>query len=454
MTGMRAGLQRWLDFDLTIISNATSMLGTTAVTSGLGFAFWWVAARYFAPAEVGFAAAAISAMMLLGTIGVLGFGTLLIGELPHLADRRAALITTALLISGLAGTACGLAFAVLAPGLAPDLRPLSTSLSSTLLFGLGVGLTAVTTVLDQALIGLLQGQVQLGRNTLFAVTKLALLVGLAVWAHYTLGLGIYAVWLAGNVLSLAAVAVLVVRRGVSVAELLPWPGFLRRLGRAALDHHLLNLALQAPGFALPVLVTALLSARANAGFYVGWTIVSFVFVAPAALTTVLYAVGAADIALLGTKLRMTLRLSFLAGLLGFVGLFVLGSPLLSLFGKEYADEAARSMLILSLAVFPLTVKLHYVAVMRIRNRFTAAAWGMALGGILELLMAGFGAHLAGLDGLSAGWVLALCVEAAFVARGVYLAAIATPSGRQQVSDPARWQQPTRDDTRIEEGRAK
>ena len=62
--------------------NAGSLIGTTAVTSGLGFAFWWLAARMFSTEAVGLASAIISTMTLLGSASILGLGTLLIAELP------------------------------------------------------------------------------------------------------------------------------------------------------------------------------------------------------------------------------------------------------------------------------------------------------------------------------------------------------------------------------------
>ncbi len=87
----------------------------------------------------------------------------------------------------------------------------------------------------------------------------------------------------------------------------------RQLGYNALIHHSLNLALQAPGIALPVIVTIILSAQSNAFFYASWMIASFSFVGPIALATVLYAVSSADQALLAQKFRLTLRLSLWIG---------------------------------------------------------------------------------------------------------------------------------------------
>ena len=86
-----------------LLSNASTLAATTGVTSVLGFAYWATAARLFSQQAVGYGAAAISAMTLLGTIGMLGMGTLLIGELPR-RSARAGLVSAALLTCGLGST--------------------------------------------------------------------------------------------------------------------------------------------------------------------------------------------------------------------------------------------------------------------------------------------------------------------------------------------------------------
>ena len=86
-----------------LLSNASTLAATTCVTSVLGFAYWAIAARLFSQQAVGYSAAAISAMTLLGTIGMLGMGTLLIGELPRRKDR-AGLVSAALSLAAFAIT--------------------------------------------------------------------------------------------------------------------------------------------------------------------------------------------------------------------------------------------------------------------------------------------------------------------------------------------------------------
>src|SRR6202521_4157716 len=135
-----------------ILVNAGSLVGTTAVTSLLGFVYWWLAAREFSPEVVGLASAAISAMTLLGTFALLGLGTLLLGELPQRRGREASLISTALILVGGVGALLGLAFAVAMPHISANFRGLGAGIGDCALFAFGVSLTAITLALDDALI--------------------------------------------------------------------------------------------------------------------------------------------------------------------------------------------------------------------------------------------------------------------------------------------------------------
>src|SRR5258708_37089639 len=108
---MQFVLERW-EANRTLIVNSGAMLGTTLVTSGLWFVYLWFAARLFTPAAVGFASAAISMMMLFGEIGTLGLGTMLIGELPRHPEQSRSLISTAMLVAGVAATCLGVLVAI------------------------------------------------------------------------------------------------------------------------------------------------------------------------------------------------------------------------------------------------------------------------------------------------------------------------------------------------------
>ena len=403
-----------------MLINAGSLVGTTAVTSILGIAYWWIAARRFPPEAVGIASASISAMTLLGGFSILGLGTLLITELPRQPDRAGSLISTALIVAGGVGGCVGIMFAVFASYVSPSFNPLGANILDVVIFASGVSLTAISLVLDPALIGLLRGELQFWRNTLVAVTKLVALFIVSLWISGEGSITIYTTWAIGNALSLMALAAFFAfKEGWPGRKFLPQWVLLRKLGFAALQHHLLNLTLQSPVLILPVLVTALLSSTMNAWFYVAWMIANFVFFIPNALTIVLHAMNSAQQSTLARKARVTMSFGLVIIVAANCLLLFATKQVLSVFGKVYADQALWTLRILVLAAFPLIIKYHYISICRIQDRIARAMLGMLPGGILELGAAALGAHLGGLTGLSVGWVVAIYVEAMFMIHTVY-----------------------------------
>ncbi|HEY7122636.1 MAG TPA: hypothetical protein VH540_01675 [Ktedonobacterales bacterium] len=419
---MKAALWRWITTHRLLLSNAGSLLGTTIATSGFGFVYWWAAARLFSPEAVGFSSAAISAMTLLGTGAILGLGTLLVGELPHQPGKEAALISAALLLVAALGGVSGIILAVAAPFLAKDLAPLGANIGVSVVFAAGASLTAVTIVLDQAMIGLWRGGVQFFRNAAFSVIKLALVFAIGFWLAGATWMTIYATWTAGNALSLLMLAGYALWKGSWSRQIYhPQWRLLWKLGPAALQHHVLNLILRAPMLALPVLVTLQLSVTMNAWFYVALMIANGVFSIPLALTTVLFATESTTPEAVAQKTRLTLTLSLALSLVALVVLFAFPKLLLGLFGQAYAAQAAWSLRLLGLAAIPLILKNHYIVLCRMQNQMVRAILPLLAGLALELGGAAIGAYLGGLTGLSLGWVIAQCLEAALMTPRVYRA---------------------------------
>ncbi|HEY0754633.1 MAG TPA: zinc ribbon domain-containing protein [Ktedonobacteraceae bacterium] len=656
--------------NLTVLLNAGSIIGTTAVTSILGFAYWVVAARLFPDSAQGIADTMISMMALLGTMSMMGLGTLLTGELTRQPGKEWALLNAALLFTGGVGVVVGALFALLAPIISPRLNLVGQNIVTIVIFALGVGLTALTMVLDQAMIGILRGGLQLGRNTVFSIVKLAVLFVCAYFFKGTAML-IYTTWLIGNVASLA---ILLVQRskkavviktheeivsgplstsgtltssgplnlagplntiersiqlpcpdcgilslnsasfclncgypfsptveissvrpqllfdygviGVSESALLrkrknlsgnlcpkcdkvsedhalyctscgfpltptveiprikvnrskldieavdtmpllaavkrenarqalsaestqllvnavqdiqkpmalkhtprpiedaetidmsnfariphsgenikqpnrldlkrsalfleneknldlshlpetprpqadqknekhsikPQWDLLRKLGGVAVQHHIVNLILLAPSQLLPLLVTVLLSDKMTAYFYNSFMLANFIFSLTYSLTTALHAVSSAQPAILAQKIRFTFSLSLIASVGANLVLQVGANLLLNIFNPAYAANASGCLRVLALAVFPIIIKSHYLAICRVYDRSKQIIAPTAIGTILELGLAVVGARMDGLLGLSLGWLIALVLEAFYMSRTVYKAA--------------------------------
>ena len=143
----------------------------------------------------------------------------------------------------------GLGFSVVAPFISRRFEHISGTPGLGVLFAVGVMVTGATLVFDQATIGLMRGGLQLSRNVAFE-TKLLALPATLIILHAQFGVGITVSWVAGTAVSLVPVAVWLRLKGTQIIPRPDW-GVLRGLGKAAIAHSLLNIAITVPWALIP-----------------------------------------------------------------------------------------------------------------------------------------------------------------------------------------------------------
>ncbi len=408
-----------------LLSNSGSLMATSVLTSVVGFGYWWVAARFFPAEAVGSVSAALSAMTLVGTLGMFGMGTLLLAELPRMPGRQASLISTCVLVAGTVAGLGGIGYEVVAYFLNPRLREALGSPLAAIVLLVGMSLNAATLVLDEGLVGLLRGRLQLVRNAYFAVGKLALLAVLAVLPVTVTGTGVLATWVGGIVLSVALLLWSQRDKGLP-SSLRPDLSLLRGLRRNALDHNLLNLALFLPRTMLPLVVTAVLSTRATAAFYTAWMVLSFLAMIPGNMATTLFAVASGDRAALRGRMRMALAVSLGAGLPASTLVALLAHPIMVTFGQGYAAAAATALSILALTFVATVIRQLFVALSRLQGRSRRATGYAVLAGVGELGAAWYGASHGGLTGLATWLAAVILLEGVAMAPPVLRVALSQP----------------------------
>ena len=424
----------------------------------LGLLFWTLAARRFSVGAVGIGGAAVSSMTLLGTLGSFGLGTLLIARLPLTpqGDRRVLVRTALLVAAGLA-----LALAVVVPLVAvqvfhaDNLSAVAGSPARGTLFAVGTALLAVAVVLDQAVLVLGSGALQLERNIVASAVKLVALLGLSL-AGQTGGMTIFLAWTIGTLVSLPLVSWRTRGgRALEAGSRLVDRAALRGLGRAAASHHALNTTLQAPLQVLPLIVLVVLSAADNGVFSSALQVTAFVFALPYAISVGLFAAAEGDEQGVLQRMRFTLPLGLGLSVLANLALFPLAPYILGVFGAVYSGQGTDVLRVLALAGIPFVIKDHFVALRRVQGRTTQATGVMLAFTVVELLAAYAGAQLGGTLGMCSAWVAVLVVEALLL--GVPLLQVArtpqpeltvpqraVPEARQSVAPrPARqpWRLP-------------
>lgn len=431
---LRAILDRARDDSL--LRNSIYIMGTTVVTSLLGYVYWIIAARAYPAQDVGMASALISALTLASSLANLGLGSTLVQRLLRRSFGRAWSVTlnAALLITVLAALLVGLGVVAMLPRLSTQFGVLAHSAVYGGAFVLSVALWTGGMLLDSTFVAERRAGGMLARNGLFAALKIPLvLLPLLVFSGSPFA--ILLSWILGAAAATLATLPLIARLGRGHQLAVRGAGAqARSMLTSLVGHHFINVGGQSPMYLLSMLIAARLSPADSGYFYVTWMLGLPFFMVSDAVSGSLFAQGSTVPADVSRKVRS--RSLIISALLAPAMLLSLafGTKFLALFGAGYPAHGAALLKVLVLRAVPEAVRNVYVSVLRVRGRLRAGAVlnvGMAL---VVLALAWPLLPRLGLIGAGWAWLGAQLVSASTVGADVALARLrpsqsATPSPR-------------------------
>lgn len=323
-----------------LYANAYALTANQFVGAGIGFVYWLAAARLYSPEVVGQSAALISTVLFLASFSTLSLNAGMIRFLPRAGAGSIRLLVYTY--------ATSLVFAAVIASLVLLLTT-RTELALELLSNNTIwpGLLVLTTMVwcllmvqDGALIGMRRSVYVLGENSLYALTKLLLLI-LGVTLFYENG--ILTSWFLPVPLFVGAVAILVFSRllpaHVKDTQAYASGVTIRQVAASVSWDHVGSLFAEAVVRLLPLLVVELAGSSENAYFYQAWLIATTIYFVSSNMSssfTVEASANLGQIALYSRRILLHMaRLIVPAVLLIFIG-----APLgLSLFGPAYAHES-------------------------------------------------------------------------------------------------------------------
>lgn len=389
-----------------------SLLTAQLLSAALGLVFWVIVAREVDARDVGVAAAAISAQTLLGIVTVLGYGTMLVSELPRAEpDRQRTMVLRALLVVLVSSVVAAGVVVAVSPYLSANLHAALGNPIGAATFVLGTAGFAWALVVDDACLGVKRSGLQVWRNLVASSLRFPLTAILLV-AGFTDAHVLQVCWVLPL---LASIPFTLWRLRLPKPDRTspPFLADLRGFLGLALRNHALSLALAAGSQMVPVVAALTLGSVENAEFVIAWLMATFVFLPPYLLATALFAHGAnVSEDEFRRSMERTLPAALLLSLMLCVGAWVLGEPVLMIFGGEYSRHSWSILALLVPAGLWMVVKDHLVALWRTQRRFALATRLAGAALVIELVGATAGGIIDGARGLCIGWLTAMGVEMA------------------------------------------
>jgi O-antigen/teichoic acid export membrane protein len=415
--------------------NGYALAASSLLTSGLGVAYWIVAARLYSATAVGVSSALISSMFLLTNIGHLNLVSLLNRFLPRAGrDSRKFVVRSYLLALG----ATALASLIFVAGLdlwAPGLGLLRDQPAVALWFVVSTMVWVIFTLQDSVLAGIRQAVWVPAENLVFAIGKIVLLFGF-VAAFPTLG--VFVSWSLPSVLLVIPVTVLLFRRWIPI-HVRRTRGREQRMGTWRIAHYasadyVAYLALSGTIGIMPLIVLGQLGAAQNAYYWVSWSIAYSLYLISHSMGMALLAEGSLAPAELRTHWRRTVVESARLVVPGAIVMALAAPLILGVMGGSYSAEAVTLLRLLALSAIPFIFVEAYADAQRVARRMRSVVLTFVALAVLVFALAIPLMDMWGIVGIGVAWLVALSVVAAAVTasqlaqlrRGAWRAGLARP----------------------------
>ena len=396
-----------LHLRVSLFANSYYLMANTAANSLLGFAFWVVAARFFAAADVGIASALIAASVLLAGLSSLGLGAGLIRHLPHAGESSRFMLDSVLSFVALSSLLFVAVFLVGLPLWSPSLafmyhRPI-------LLFGflLVVLVLALGGIINQVFIAHRMASYTLIRSLLMSVLRIIFLVVFALFFHSlgvpsifaAIGIALVVSWLFASLQYLPRLHPDYLPRprlnGQILGDLIPY----------SLTNYIASFIIQAPLMVLPILILYLLGPEQNAYSYVVWMLASALFMISGSISLSTFAEGSNQAELLSENVRRALTLTLLLTIPAILLFFLAGEKILMLFGEQYSENGLELLMILAISALPVGLNSIYLAKIKVTKELRTLL-ALSLFTITSfLVLSCFLIPLQGIAGAGLSWLI-------------------------------------------------
>jgi O-antigen/teichoic acid export membrane protein len=162
----------------------------------------------------------------------------------------------------------------------------------------------------------------------------------------------------------------------------------------------------APASLLPILVTNVAGAEANAYFYVAMSVGGLLAMVPTAVSMSLFAHGSRDETNLLQRAFESARFSLVLLVPAIVGIFLIGGRVLLVFGQAYSDAGTRLLWVLALSTLPLAVNYLFFSVRRVQQHMAGVIAGTVWVLIVTLGLSVVLLPAVGLLGAGIAWFVA------------------------------------------------
>lgn len=259
--------------------NSFFLILNSITSSGIGFIFWMVAAKFYSTEYMGVSTALISSLNLILMISVLGFDQSIIRFFPN--RDKSKLFSTTILITFISGTSFSLLYVMNINFLAPDLYMIKDNF---LIFYIFLIANIVTFLSSSVFLALRKAKYLFIQN-LITGSRLFLILPFIVFG----ALGIFISFGVSFILSLIFSIIILFKFGIRPKKI--DKEFLKDSFHFSSGNYIFSLLSAIPSQILSIIILNILGAQETAYYYISLTLASILFIIPSSFSTSLFVEG-------------------------------------------------------------------------------------------------------------------------------------------------------------------
>lgn len=387
-------------------TNAISLILSSLLTGLLGLAFWGVAGRMYPAHEVGVAAAVITSALVLSGLSILSVDTIYERFLPLAGSRTGAMLKQGFLLVSLTALLAGAGLVAFGPR-----EELFDSGWQMACYPLLVMVFAVFALQDKATLGLGVARWSAGMNSLHAAAKLAVLVALVGTGT---ALSIISAWGLTAVAAALFILVAMRRRYRRHPQFLQPPTLppANQLWSYYGSSFGLSVLWAIGPLVVPLIVLSNFGAVTNAHFVVTWAVINALYFAVHLVMSPFVAEVASNPDRVGSLSVRMVQIMVAVVTIASLGLVLIGPTILGIVGSEYRQQGS-GLLFLAAGFIPLSgVAAVYEGLARVQRKLKLMIVAQTIATVLIVGGTLWATRIVGVVGV--GWAY-LAAEAASAA---------------------------------------
>jgi O-antigen/teichoic acid export membrane protein len=330
------------------LKNSIYLVATNFVTSFVGFFFWVIAARYYPTDEIGITSAIFSSISLISMISSIGLSRALIFYLPRNRNTDK-IISSCLTINIISSILFSLIFIFGLKVWSPELSSTLSELKNTVIFIIITIIISISGIVGAAFTAGRSSLFQMVKETIYHMVKI---IPLFLFINFG-AMGILLSISIGLSISIIIGFVLLFRVWKYIPQFKLDP-IIKDMAYFSAGNYIADILYNLPKLIFPIMVLNTISAQSAGYFYIAIMVASLLYGISQGIASS-FLVESSDEDKFWFNVNKSIKFNLILLLPGILLFVIFGKFVLYIFNPSYAENAFRSMVILTVASIPLSL---------------------------------------------------------------------------------------------------